>query len=107
MESTALSRSSDSRASPIPPSLSRCRFGVVDASRNVSIHRAVQTASRRDVFRDYRLGVAKVVRDYGKLDRAQAPVDTRAAERDQRTPMTGPLSVPAFVGYVERRAPGH
>ena len=47
---------------------------MVDASRNVSIHRAVQTASRRDVFRDYRLGVAKVIRDYSKLDRAQAPV---------------------------------
>jgi hypothetical protein len=29
-----------------------------------------------NVFRDYRLRVAKVIRDYGKLDRAQAPVDT-------------------------------
>ena len=54
---------------------------AVDAWRNVSIHRAVQTASRRDVFRDYRLRVAKVIRDYGKLDRAQAPVDTQAYER--------------------------
>lgn len=48
---------------------------AVDAWRNVSIHRAVQTASRRDVFRDYHLRVAKVIRDYGKLDRAQAPAD--------------------------------
>ena len=50
---------------------------AVDAWRNVSIHRAVQTASRRDVFRDYRLRVAKVVRDYGRFDRAEAPVDTQ------------------------------
>lgn len=54
---------------------------AVDAWRNVSIHRAVQTASRRDVFRDYRLRVAKVIRDYGKLDRTQAPADTHAFER--------------------------
>ncbi len=53
---------------------------AVDAWRNVSVHRAVQAASRRDVFRDYRLRVAKVIRDYGKFDRAQAPVDTQAAE---------------------------
>lgn len=54
---------------------------AVDAWRNVPIHRAVQTASRRDVFRDYRLRVAEVIRDYGKLDRAQAPADAQAAER--------------------------
>jgi hypothetical protein len=41
----------------------------------------VQAASRRDIFFDYRLRVAKVIRDYGKLDRAQAPVDTQAYER--------------------------
>jgi len=52
----------------------------VDAWRNVAIHRAVQTSSRRDVFRDYRLRVATVIRDYGKFDRAQVPGDSPVAE---------------------------
>jgi hypothetical protein len=31
------------------------------------------------VFRDYRLRVAEVVRDYGLREREEAPPDTRAA----------------------------
>ena len=54
---------------------------AVDAWRNDPTHRGVQAASRRDIFRDYRLRVAKVIRDYGKLDRTQAPVDTETADR--------------------------
>ena len=50
---------------------------AVDAWRNREIHRAVQAGSRRDVFGDYRLRVATVVRDYSMLDRDQAPADSR------------------------------
>jgi heme-degrading monooxygenase HmoA len=50
---------------------------AVDAWRNRQIHRAIQTASRRDVFRDYRLRVASVIRDYSLFDRDQAPADSQ------------------------------
>jgi heme-degrading monooxygenase HmoA len=50
---------------------------AVDRWRNLTIHRAVQNGSRRDVFTDYRLRVAQVLRDYGKFDRAQAPDDSQ------------------------------
>ena len=46
--------------------------------RNLEAHRAAQTAGRSGVFRDYRLRIAGVVRDYGMEDRAQAPADSRA-----------------------------
>ena len=46
--------------------------------RNLDQHRAAQAAGRRGVFRDYRLRVAGVIRDYGLNDRAQAPPDSRA-----------------------------
>ena len=36
-------------------------------------HRAAQRAGRDDIFADYRLRVAHVVRDYGMNDRAQVP----------------------------------
>jgi len=38
-------------------------------------HRAAQRRGRSEVFRDYRLRVATVLRDYGMSDRAQAPKD--------------------------------
>jgi heme-degrading monooxygenase HmoA len=42
-------------------------------------HRAAQSAGRKGVFRDYRLRVAAVVRDYGVSERRdQAPADSRA-----------------------------
>ena len=50
---------------------------AVDAWRNREIHRAVQAGSRREVFRDYRLRVAAVIRDYTMFDRDQAPADSR------------------------------
>jgi heme-degrading monooxygenase HmoA len=41
-------------------------------------HRAAQSAGRKGIFRDYRLRVAAVVRDYGKTQRReQAPGDSR------------------------------
>lgn len=52
---------------------------TVEAFRNWEVHRGVQTNSRKDVFLDYRLRVAAVLRDYGLTEREQAPVDSRAA----------------------------
>jgi heme-degrading monooxygenase HmoA len=36
-------------------------------------HRAAQRAGRTEVFRDYRLRVASVLRDYGMFERDEAP----------------------------------
>ena len=47
--------------------------------RGMEAHRAAQADGRARVFRDYRLRVAEVVRDYGMWDRAQAPADSRRA----------------------------
>src|SRR5215831_4347474 len=47
--------------------------------RSSAGHRAAQSAGREGVFRDYRLRVAAVVRDYGMSERReQAPADSRA-----------------------------
>jgi heme-degrading monooxygenase HmoA len=52
---------------------------AVTAWRQYAAHRAAQSAGRAGIFRDYRLRVAAVARDYG-LDtrREQAPKDSRA-----------------------------
>jgi heme-degrading monooxygenase HmoA len=46
--------------------------------RAIERHRAAQATGRGGVFRDYRLRVAGVVRNYGMHDRDEAPVDSRA-----------------------------
>lgn len=46
--------------------------------RNRPGHRATQAKGRGGVFRDYRLRVASVLRDYGLRDRLQAPSDSLA-----------------------------
>ncbi|MDJ1157256.1 antibiotic biosynthesis monooxygenase [Chelatococcus sp. SYSU_G07232] len=46
--------------------------------RNRDRHRAAQSAGRGGVFRDYRLRVAAVLRDYGMVERSAAPDDSRA-----------------------------
>lgn len=46
--------------------------------REVAGHRAAQAEGRDGVFRDYRLRVASVLRDYGMDSRTQAPPDSRA-----------------------------
>jgi heme-degrading monooxygenase HmoA len=51
---------------------------AVKAWRNLEHHRAAQKAGREGVFRDYRLRVAHVLRDYGMTERAEAPTDSRA-----------------------------
>jgi len=45
--------------------------------RNLEGHRAAQAKGRCEVFADYRLRVASVIRDYGLEDRGQAPQDSR------------------------------
>ena len=52
---------------------------AVEAWRNNEVHRLIQAKSRQDVFRDYRLRVAAVLRDYGMFERDQAPRDSRVA----------------------------
>ena len=48
--------------------------------RNHEQHRATQAAGRSGVFRDYRLRVAAVARDYGMRERREeAPDDSRQA----------------------------
>jgi len=49
------------------------------AWRNLEAHRAAQSAGRGTMFRDYRLRIAEVTRDYGLKERAEAPGDSRAA----------------------------
>jgi len=39
-------------------------------------HRKAQAAGRAGIFRDYRLRIAEVDRDYGMNERAQAPADS-------------------------------
>ena len=44
--------------------------------RNRQAHRSAQAKGRANVFADYRLHVAQVLRDYGPRERAQAPRDS-------------------------------
>jgi heme-degrading monooxygenase HmoA len=50
---------------------------AVAAWRNLEAHRAAQFEGRAHVFRNYRLRVAHVVRDYGMAERAEAPDDSQ------------------------------
>ena len=47
--------------------------------RNVPAHRKAQSAGRARLFKDYRLRVAGVIRDYSMTKRDEAPADNRAA----------------------------
>ena len=46
---------------------------AVDAWRRYEKHREAQRAGRAGIFRNYRLRVAAVLRDYGMHERAEAP----------------------------------
>jgi heme-degrading monooxygenase HmoA len=50
---------------------------AVAAWRRTPAHRAAQGVGRDEVFADYRLRIAEVVRDYGMNARAEAPADSR------------------------------
>ena len=49
---------------------------AVAAWRNVQEHRRTQGKGRASIFRNYRLRIAGVIRDYGMNDREQAPKDS-------------------------------
>lgn len=46
--------------------------------RNLETHRVAQSKGRNAIFRDYRLRVAGVIRDYGMTDRGDTPEDSAA-----------------------------
>lgn len=48
------------------------------AWRNVEAHRRAQARGRNEVFADYHLRIASVIRDYGMIDRTAAPADSLA-----------------------------
>jgi len=56
---------------------------AVAAWRKHAKHRAIQAVGRAEIFRDYRLRVATVARDYGMTtQREEAPEDSRLAHGD-------------------------
>jgi heme-degrading monooxygenase HmoA len=52
---------------------------AIAAWRAMDAHRAAQMVGRESVFRDYRLRVAHILRDYGLDAREEAPADSRLA----------------------------
>ena len=52
---------------------------AVKAWRNLEVHRKAQAAGRSGIFKDYRLRVASVIRDYGLNERSGAPDDSKSA----------------------------
>ena len=63
---------------------------AVAAWRGREVHRAAQALGRGEVFRDYRLRIATVARDYGMADRAQAPEDSRSRLEAHRNSSIAP-----------------
>ena len=51
---------------------------AVKAWRNLEGHRNAQKKGRGEIFADYRLRIASVIRDYGMTEREEAPADSRA-----------------------------
>jgi heme-degrading monooxygenase HmoA len=51
---------------------------AVKAWRNLEGHRNAQKKGRGEIFADYRLRIAGVIRDYGMNERDEAPTDSRA-----------------------------
>jgi heme-degrading monooxygenase HmoA len=45
--------------------------------RNLELHRLAETKSRESIFSDYRIRIANVSRDYGMVDRKEAPTDSK------------------------------
>jgi heme-degrading monooxygenase HmoA len=50
---------------------------AVKAWRATKEHRVAQTKGRKEIFANYRLRVAGVIRDYGMHEREQTPGDSR------------------------------
>lgn len=45
--------------------------------RNLEMHRHAQEKGRNEIFKDYHLRIAAVVRDYGMFERDETPEDSR------------------------------
>ena len=54
---------------------------AVQAWRTTNEHRVAQAKGRGEIFSNYRLRVAGVIRDYGMREREQAPDDSRKIHR--------------------------
>jgi heme-degrading monooxygenase HmoA len=54
---------------------------AVEAWRTTHEHRVAQAKGRGEIFSNYRLRVAGVIRDYGMRDRDQVPSDGRTVHR--------------------------
>jgi heme-degrading monooxygenase HmoA len=52
---------------------------AIRAWRNLPSHRRSQAAGRAGIFRNYRLRVATIDRDYGLNERTEAPGDSRSS----------------------------
>jgi heme-degrading monooxygenase HmoA len=50
---------------------------AVAAWRNTPEHRVTQGKGRAQIFKNYRLRIAGVIRDYGMNERSEAPLDSR------------------------------
>ena len=57
---------------------------AIEQWRNLEEHRAAQSMGRGGIFSDYRLRVARVLRDYGMNERSEAPKDSRAIHERKR-----------------------
>ena len=51
---------------------------AVKTWRNLVEHRAAQEKGRNELFANYRLRIASVIRDYGMTKRDEVPADSRA-----------------------------
>ena len=49
---------------------------AIEDWRQLAAHRQAQRQGRTQVFEDYHLRVAGVIRDYGMFDRAEVPTDS-------------------------------
>ncbi len=50
---------------------------AIEKWRTLHLHRDAQIKGQAFIFKDYRLRIAGVIRDYGMNDRLQAPEDSR------------------------------
>lgn len=64
--------------------------------RTLSAHRHAQSRGRDGIFRDYRLRIASVSRDYGMFDRDEAPLDSQVAHSVFRTASAYTSNFPPF-----------
>ncbi len=62
---------------------------ALDEWRRVAKHRKMQAKGRGSLFADYRLRVASVIRDYGMVDRDEAPEDSKALHDERGAASAG------------------